>query len=128
MKLSDEIYVTDQDNVTQALVSSHLYVDKVILHEIEKMEYLENHNNFNVNISFLENYVKKDNNNITNENFDVFVNNVRNCNDLFLLLMIVGDKKGCFKATFCVISKSQFTAILRVLCQNCIDLVIRNEL
>ena len=86
LKLVDQIYVTDQD-VTQTLVSSHLYVDRVILHEIEKLEYLKNHNNFNVNITFLENYVKKDNNNITNENFDVFVNNVRNCNNLFLLLI-----------------------------------------
>ena len=87
LKLVDQIYVTDQDNVTQTLVSSHLYVDRVILHEIEKLEYLKNHNNFNVNITFLENYVKKDNNSRTNENFDVFVNNVRNCNDLFLLLI-----------------------------------------
>ena len=87
LKLVDQIYVTDQDNVTQTLVSSHLYVDRVILHEIEKLEYLINHNNFNVNITFLENYVKKDNNNITNDNFDVFVNNVRNCNNLFLLLI-----------------------------------------
>ena len=87
LKLVDEIYVTDQENVTQTLVSSHLYVDRVILDEIEKLEYLKNHNNFNVNITFLENYVKKDNNNITNETFDVFVNNVRNCNDLFLLLI-----------------------------------------
>ena len=87
LKLVDEIYVTDQENLTQTLVSSHLYVDRVILDEIEKLEYLKNHNNFNVNITFLENYVKKDNNNITNENFDVFVNNVRNCNDLFLLLI-----------------------------------------
>ena len=87
LKLVDEIYVTDQENVTQTLVSSHLYVDRVILNEIEKLEYLKNHNNFNVNITFLENYVKKDNNNITNESFDVFVNNVRNCNDLFLLLI-----------------------------------------
>ena len=87
LKLLDEIYVTDQDNVTQTLVSSHLYVDRVILDEIEKLEYLKNHNNFNVNITFLENYVKKDNKNITNENFDVFVNNIRNCNDLFLLLI-----------------------------------------
>ena len=31
--------------------------------------------------------LKKDNNDITNENFDVFVNSVRNCNDLFLLLI-----------------------------------------
>ena len=87
LKLVDEIYVTDQENVTQTLVSSHLYVDRVILDELEKIEYLKNHNNFNVNITFLENYVKKNNNNITNENFDVFVNNVRNCNDLFLLLI-----------------------------------------
>ena len=87
LKLSDQIYVTDQDNVTQTLVSSHLYVDRVILDEIEKLEYLKNHNNFNVNITFLENYVKKDSNNITNGNFDVFVNNIRNCNDLFLLLI-----------------------------------------
>ena len=87
LKLVDQIYVTDQDNVTQTLVSSHLYVDRVILDEIEKLEYLKNHNSFNVNITFLENYVKKDSNNITNENFDVFVNNVRNCNDLFLLLI-----------------------------------------
>ena len=87
LKLVDQIYVTDQENVTQTLVSSHLYVDKVILDEIKKLEYLKNHNNFNVNITFLENYVKKDNKNITNENFDVFVNNVRNCNDLFLLLI-----------------------------------------
>ena len=87
LKLVDQIYVTDQDNVTQTLVSSHLYVDRVILDEIEKLEYLKNHNNFNVNITFLENYVKKDSTNITNQNFDVFVNNVRNCNDLFLLLI-----------------------------------------
>ena len=87
LKLVDQIYVTDQDNVTQTLLSSHLYVDRVILDEIEKLEYLKNHNNFNLNITFLENYVKKDSNNITNENFDVFVNNVRNCNDLFLLLI-----------------------------------------
>ena len=88
LKLVDQIYVTDQDtNVTQTLVSSHLYVDRVILHEIEKMEYPKNYNNFNVNITFLENHVKKYNNNITNENFDLFVNNIRNGNNLFLLLI-----------------------------------------
>ena len=87
IKLTDEIYVTDQINVTQTLVSSHLYVDQVVLDEIEKLEYLKNHNNFNINISFLENFVKKDNQNITNENFDVFMNNCRNTNDVFLMLI-----------------------------------------
>ena len=46
LKLSDEIYVTDQNNVTQTLISSHLYCDQVILDDIEKIEYLKNHNNF----------------------------------------------------------------------------------
>ena len=64
-----------------------MYVDRFILHEIEKLEYLKNHNNLNAIITFLENYLKKDNNIITKENFDVFINNVRNCNDLFLLLI-----------------------------------------
>ena len=41
LKLVDEIYVTDQDNVTQTLVSSHLYVDRVFLDELEKLEYLK---------------------------------------------------------------------------------------
>ena len=80
-------YVTDQNNVTQTLVSSHLYVDQVVLNEIEKIEYLKNHNNFNINISFLENCFKKDNQNITNENFDIFINNCKNTNDVFLMLI-----------------------------------------
>ena len=37
LKLADEIYVTDQNNVTQTLISSHLYVDQVVLDEIEKI-------------------------------------------------------------------------------------------
>ena len=55
--------------------------------KLKKLEYLKNHNNFNMNIPFLENFVKKDNNNITNENFDVFINNCRNTNDVFLMLI-----------------------------------------
>ena len=87
LKLSDEIYVTDQANVTKTLISSHLYCDQVILDEIEKIEYLKNHNQFDINIPFLENFCKKDNNNITDNNFDVFINNVRNGNDVFLMLI-----------------------------------------
>ena len=41
LKSVDQIYVTDQENLTQTLVSSHLYVDRVILDEIEKLEYLK---------------------------------------------------------------------------------------
>ena len=83
LKLVDSIYVTDQVNTTQTLVSANLCVDQVILHEIEEIQFLKNHNNFDVNISFLENYVKKDSQSITNENFNVSANNCTNTNDVF---------------------------------------------
>ena len=74
LKLVDQIYVTDQENVTQTLVSSHLYVGRVILHEIEKLEYLKKHNNFrNCNNLFL--LLIKDNNNtlkLPNKNVKIY--------------------------------------------------------
>ena len=87
LKLADQIYVTDQNNTTQTLVSSHLYVDQIVLHEIERLEFLKNHNNFDVNMPVLENFVKKDSQTINNDNFDVFANNCRDTNDLFLMLI-----------------------------------------
>ena len=60
VKLVDSIYATDQTNINQELKSAHLICDQVVLHEIEEIQFLKNHNNFDVNISFLENYFKKD--------------------------------------------------------------------
>ena len=56
LRLVDSIYVTDQDNTTQTLVSASLYVDQIELHEIEEIEFVKNYNNFDVNIPFLENF------------------------------------------------------------------------
>ena len=41
LKLVDSIYVIDQINTTQTLVSAILYVDQVILHEIEEIQFLK---------------------------------------------------------------------------------------
>ena len=87
LKLVDQIYVTDQNDTTQTLVISHLYVDQVVLHEIEKIEFLNNHNNFNIDIPSLENFAKKDSQTINNNNFDTYINNCRNTNDVFLMLI-----------------------------------------
>ena len=87
LKLVDQIYVTDQAGTSQKLVSALLYVDQVVLHEIEEIQFVKNHDNFDVNISFLENFVKKDSQSITNGNFDVSVNNCSYTNDMFLILV-----------------------------------------
>ena len=83
----DSIYVTDQVNTTQTLVSANLYVDQVILNEMEEIKFVKNHNNFNITISFLENYVKKYSQSITNDEFDIGANNCTYTNDVFLMLV-----------------------------------------
>ena len=87
LRLVDQIYVTDQDNTSQTLVSASLYVDQIELHEMEEIEFVKNYNNFDVNIPFLENFVIRNSQNITNEEFNIGANNCANTNDMFLMLL-----------------------------------------
>ena len=87
LRLVDSIYVTDQAGTTQTLVSANLYVDQVTLHEMEEIQFVKNYYNFDVNISFLENFVIRDSQNITNQEFNIGANNCTNTNDMFLMLV-----------------------------------------
>ena len=87
LRLVDQIYVTDQANTTQTLVSASLYVDQVELHEMEEIQFVKNYDNFDVNIPFLENFVIRDSQNITNQEFNIGANNCSNTNDMFLMLV-----------------------------------------
>ena len=87
LRLVDQIYVTDQANTTQTLASASLYVDQVELHEMEEIQFVKNYNNFDVNIPFLENFVIRDSQNITNQEFNIGANNCTNTNDMFLMLV-----------------------------------------
>ena len=87
LKLVDSIYVTDQLNTTQTLVSANLYVEQVTLHEMEEIQFVKDYNNFDVNISFLENFVMRGTQSITNGNFNVAANNCTNTNDMFIMLI-----------------------------------------
>ena len=87
LRLVDQIYVTDQANTTQTLYSASLYVDQVTLHEMEEIQFVKNYNNFDVNISFLENFVIRYSQNITNQEFNIGANNCINTNDMFLMLL-----------------------------------------
>ena len=53
----------------------------------KKFSLLKNYNNFDVNISFLENFVIRDSQNITNQEFNIGANNCTNTNDMFLMLV-----------------------------------------
>ena len=47
---------------------------------MEEIQFVKNHNNFDVNISFLENFVKKDSQSITDGEFNVSANSCSNTN------------------------------------------------
>ena len=87
LKLIDQIYVTDQANTSQSLVSANLYVNQVVLHEMEKIQFVKNHNDFDANIYFLENFVNKDSQSIMDGEFNVSAKNCTNSNDVFLMLV-----------------------------------------
>ena len=54
---------------------------------MEEIQFVKNHNNFDVNISFLENFVKKDSQSVINGEFNISGNNCSNTNDVFLMLV-----------------------------------------
>ena len=87
LKLVDQIYVTDKAGTSQPLVSANLYVHQIELHEMEEIQFVKNYNNFDVNISFLENFVMRGTHTIKNGNFNVAANNCINTNDMFLMLI-----------------------------------------
>ena len=87
LRLVDSVYVTDQTGTSQTLVNANLYVDQVTSHEIEEIQFVKNYNNFDVNISFFENFFMKDTQSITDGNFNVGANNCTNANDMFLMLI-----------------------------------------
>ena len=87
LKLVDQIYVTDQAGTTQTLISANLYVNQIELHEMEEILFVRNYNNFDVSISFLDNYVIRDTQTIKNRNFNAGANNCTNTNDMFLMLI-----------------------------------------
>ena len=54
---------------------------------MEEIQFVKNHNSFDINISFLENYVKNDSQTIKDNEFDVSANNCTNTNNVFLMLV-----------------------------------------
>ena len=54
---------------------------------MEEIQFVKNYNKFDVNILFLENFVMRGTQSITNGNFNVAANNCTNTNGMFLMLI-----------------------------------------
>ena len=62
---------------------------------MEEIQFVKNYNNFDVNISFLENFIIRDSQNIANQEFNIGASNCTNTNDMFLMLVEDDDNTLC---------------------------------
>ena len=72
---------------SQTVKPAYSYTDVCYLDECNKIEYLKNINKFNKTIPIFENHVRINNDKIERDNFNFFVNNIRNCKNMFLMLI-----------------------------------------
>ena len=89
LEISNEIYykAANVNIESQTVKSAYLYTDVCYLDEANKIEYVKNINKFNKTIPIFENHVRINNDKIEGDNFNFFVNNVRNCKNIFLMLI-----------------------------------------
>ena len=67
--------------------SAYLYTDICYLDEKYNIDYIKNINTFNKKIPIFNNHVKINNNKIQRSNFTIYVNNVSNCKNMYLMLI-----------------------------------------
>ena len=87
LQIVDAIYYKDVDMriKSQTIKSAHLYTDVCYLDEKSNIEYIKNLNKFNKTIPIFDNHVKINNNKIEGGNFIIYVNNVSNCKNMYLM-------------------------------------------
>ena len=89
IQVVDEIYykAADMNIESQTIKSAYLYTDVCYLDEKNNLDYLKNINKFNRTIPIFDNNVVINHNKIVNNNFTVYVNNVYNCKNMYLMFI-----------------------------------------
>ena len=94
IQIVDEIhYKSANMNIeSQTIKSTYLYTDVCYLDEKNDLDYLKNITKFNRTIPIFDNYVMINDNKIEGNNFTMYVNNVHNCKNMYLMFI----KDNCF--------------------------------
>ena len=89
IQVVEEIYYKSANmNIeNQTIVSTYLFTDVCYLDEKNDLDYLKNINKFNRTIPFFDNHVMINHNKIQGNNFNIHVNNVYNCKNVYLLFI-----------------------------------------
>ena len=72
---------------SQTIKSAYLFTDICYLDEKNNIDYIKNLNKFNKTIPIFNNHVKINNDKIKGSNFTIYVNNVSNCKNMYLMLI-----------------------------------------
>ena len=89
LQIVDQIYYLNDNmgNVTQEIKSANLYTDVCYLDEKNKIDYIENINEFNKTIPIFDNNVKVNIDKIEGTKFEMNFNNVINCKNMYLMFI-----------------------------------------
>ena len=93
--LIDELFVSSREGITYDIKLTHLIVEEIKLNEEDKLRYLKKlDQGFIKKVNFLENHVKIFNDKFNTVRQDFYVNNVRNCDSIYLYGILNSNKKG----------------------------------
>ena len=95
INLIDDLFVTNRDGVTYDIKSAHLILEEIKLNEEDELRYLKKlDNGYIKTINFLENHVKIFNDKFNIVRQDFYVNNVRNCDGIYIYGILDANKEG----------------------------------
>ena len=89
LQIVDQIHYLAENmgDITQEIKSAYLYTDVCYLDEKNKIEYVKNIDKFVKIIPIFDNHVKINNNKILGNKFTMHLNNVSNCNNMYLMFI-----------------------------------------
>ena len=93
--LIDEIFVSSREGVTYDIKSVYLIVEEIKLSEEDGLRYLKKlDNGYIKTTNFLENHIKIFNDKSNINRHDFYLNNVRNCDSIFIYGILDANKTG----------------------------------
>ena len=87
--------ISSRENIKTIIKSCHLFVKEVKLHENDHIKYLKMLNDgYSKTINFLESHTRIFNDKMSEINENFYVNNVRNCDSVYMYGILDTNKEG----------------------------------
>ena len=95
LKFIDNMIISSRENIEMTIKSCHLFVKEVELYENDHIKYLKMLNDgYSKNINFLECHTRIFNDKMSEINENFYVNNVQNCDSVYMYGILNTNKEG----------------------------------